>query len=111
MTIIEGNIDASEQCVDLASREISNGNLEKAEKLLVKAIKLYPNNKKAQLILEKLKDGKFNPKPSATGHSSSSSSDGMHQRRRPTTAPKADDPKLGEDYTQEQLEMVQKLKK
>jgi hypothetical protein len=30
------NIEASEQCVDVASREIGSGNLEKAEKLLNK---------------------------------------------------------------------------
>ncbi|KAG5681715.1 hypothetical protein PVAND_011125 [Polypedilum vanderplanki] len=110
MTIIEGNIDASEQCVDLASKEISNGNLEKAEKLLLKALKLYPTNRKAELILEKLKAGRFNTKTS-NGSTTTGNNDGIHQRRRPTTAPKADEPKLGEDYTQEQLEIVQKIKK
>jgi hypothetical protein len=110
MTIIEGNVDASEQCVDLASKEISNGNLEKAEKLLVKALKLYPSNKKAELILEKLKAGKFNEKSKST-NSAKTSTDGVHQRRRPATAPKHEEPKLGEDYTQEQLETVQKIKK
>lgn len=110
MTIIEGNIDASEQCVDLASREIANGNLEKAEKLLVKALKLYPNNKKAALIYEKLKDGKFNER--AEKAAGKSSTDGIHHRRKPATAHKTDDsPKLGEDYTQEQLEIVQKIKR
>lgn len=33
------NIEASEQCVDVASREIGNGNIEKAEKLLTKVKK------------------------------------------------------------------------
>jgi DnaJ family protein B protein 12 len=110
MTIIEGNVDASEQCVDLASKEISNGNLEKAEKLLVKALKLYPSNKKAELILEKLKAGRFNDRSQAKG-TAKTTTDGLHQRRRPTTAPKVEEPKLGEDYTQEQLETVQKIKK
>lgn len=32
------NIEASEQCVELASKEIGNANLEKAEKLLNKVI-------------------------------------------------------------------------
>ena len=110
MTIIEGNVDASEQCVDLASKEISNGNLEKAEKLLVKALKLCPSNKKAELILEKLKAGKFNDRSQAKG-TAKTTTDGIHQRRRPTSAPKVEEPKLGEDYTQEQLETVQKIKK
>jgi hypothetical protein len=111
MTIIEGNIDASEQCVEVASREIQNGNLEKAEKLLLKALKLYPTNRKAEIILEKLKAGKFNPKTPTSNGNSTSSTDGAHQRRRPTTAPKPEEPKLGEDYTQEQLVTVQKIKK
>lgn len=107
MTIIEGNIDASEQCYDLASTYIRNGNFEKAEKLLEKALKLYPSNKKAEILQKKLKDGDFNNR---TG-TNTSSTDGVH-RRRPTTAPsKADEPKLGEDYTGDQLEMVTKLKK
>lgn len=39
------NIEASEQCVDVASREIGSGNLEKAEKLLNKVSeKIYEKN-------------------------------------------------------------------
>lgn len=102
MTIIEGNIDASEQCYDLASTYIRNGNFEKAEKLLDKAIKLYPSNKKAELLLSKLKAGDFAAKNASASEA---------PRRRPTTAPKAEDPKLGEDYTQDQVDMVNKLKK
>lgn len=105
MTVIEGNVDASEQCYDLASTYIRSGNFEKAEKLLDKAIKLYPSNSKAATLLSKLKAGDF-----AKSSNTSSSTDGV-PRRRPTTAPKAEEPKLGEDYTQEQLEMVTKLKK
>jgi tetratricopeptide (TPR) repeat protein len=106
MTVIEGNTDASDQCYDLASREIRAGNFEKAEKLLNKALKLYPSNKRAELLLEKLKAGDFN-KSSASPTGSDNSA-----RRRPTTAPpKPEEPKLGEDYTAQQLEMVTKLKK
>jgi hypothetical protein len=113
MTIIEGNVDASEQCVDLASREIANGNLEKAERLLIKGLKLCPTNRKAELILEKLKAGRFSTKTSSSSSNGTGAagSDGMHQRRRPTTAPKPEEPKLGEDYTQEQMEIIQKIKK
>lgn len=35
------NIEASEQCVEVASKEIGLGNNEKAEKLLNKVRKLY----------------------------------------------------------------------
>lgn len=106
MTIIEGNVDASEQCYDLASTYIRSGNFEKAEKLLEKALKLCPSNKKAELLQSKLKAGDFSNRTSGN-----TSSDGAHQRRKPTSAPKPEEPKLGEDYTSEQLEMVTKLKK
>lgn len=107
MTVIEANIDASEQCYDLAFREIRGGNFEKAEKLLNKSLKLYPSNSKAEILLGKLKAGDFSARASAN----TSSTDGAY-RRKPSTAPsKPEEPKLGEDYTQEQLEMVTKLKK
>lgn len=107
MTIIEGNVDASDQCYDLASRDIRNGNFEKAEKLLNKALKLYPSNKKAEILLQKLKAGDFDnqKKPNATA------TDGIPRRRPGTASTKPEEPKLGEDYTSEQLEMVTKLKK
>lgn len=101
------DIDASEQCYDLAKREIANKNFVKAEKLLDKSLRLYPSNKQAEILLAKLKDGDFT-KPSS---SKSSSPDGVPRRRPPTAPAKPEEPKLGEDYTQEQLDFVTKLKK
>lgn len=98
------NIDASEQCYELATTYIRSGNLEKAEKLLEKSLKLHPNEK-AKILQQKLKAGDFNKASGAAP------SDGIHQRKRPAAAPKPEEPKLGEDYTKEQLEMVTKLKK
>lgn len=108
MTVSETNIEASEQCFEVASSEIRSGNLEKAEKLLNRAINLYPKNTKAEALLTKLKSGAFD-KTSTTD----SSTTGSETRRRPTAtaAKKPEAPKLGEDYTQEQLDMVTKLKK
>lgn len=104
MAVID--IDASEQCYDLAKSEIRNRNFIKAEKLLDKSLRLYPSNKQAEILLAKLKAGDF----AATAGSNSSGSDGA--RRRPPTAPsKPEEPKLGEDYTQDQLELVTKFKK
>lgn len=107
MTVIEGNIDASEQCYDLASQHIRSGNFEKAETYLNKALKLCPSNKKAETLLLKLKAGDFD----SSKKSNTTSTDGIHRRRPPTSAAKPEEPKLGEDYTAEQLEMVTKLKK
>lgn len=107
MTIIEGNVDASEQCYDIASQNIRAGNFDKAEKLLTKALKLCPTNKKAEILLTKLKSGDFDSQKK----SNSSSPDAAPRRRPATAAAKPEEPKLGEDYTQDQLEMVTKLKK
>lgn len=38
--MVSVNIEASEQCVEVASKEIGNGNVEKAEKLLNKVKKI-----------------------------------------------------------------------
>lgn len=105
MTVIEGNIDASEQCYDSASCEIRNGNLEKAEKLLNRALKLYPKNSKAEALLLKLQKGAFDKM------SASDSSSAARKRSSATSTKKADEPKLGEDYTQEHVDVVTNLKK
>lgn len=55
-----------------------------------------------------LKAGKFEKEKSKT--SNSTTTDGVH-RRKPATAPKPEEPKLGEDYTKEQKETVDKIKK
>lgn len=105
MAVID--IDASEQCYDLAKNEIRNRNFIKAEKLLDKSLRLYPSNKQAEIMLAKLKAGDF----AATPGSHSSGSDGAARRRPPTAPSKPEEPKLGEDYTQDQLELVTKFKK
>lgn len=53
-----------------------------------------------------LKAGKFDKEKTTT--SSSTTSDGIHRRR---PAPKVEEPKLGEDYTKEQKDIVDKIKK
>lgn len=103
MTVIEGNIDASEQCYDSASCEIRNGNLEKAEKLLTRALKLYPKNAKAEALLLKLQKGAFDK--------INSSEPTTRKRSSATSTKKPDEAKLGEDYTQEHLDVVTNLKK
>lgn len=50
------NIEASEQCVDVASREIGNGNLEKAEKLLNKVRKKKKLSKRKISSLKNLQN-------------------------------------------------------
>lgn len=72
---------------------------------------LNPDNPKAARILSNLKAGKFDTNKSSSTTTNSTSGDGIHQRKKPSTAPKPEEPKLGEDYTVEQKTMVDKLKK
>lgn len=72
---------------------------------------MNPDNQKAARILQNLKAGKFEKSTSSSTPNSTNSTDGIHQRRRPTTAPKQEEPKLGEDYTAEQKTIVDKIKK
>jgi len=68
---------------------------------------LYPSNKKAEILLQKLKAGDFDSQKKANA----SSTDSFPRRRPAATSSKPEEPKLGEDYTSDQLEMVTKLKK
>lgn len=45
MTVIEGNKDEAFRCIDIAVQAFAEGKLEKAEKFLIKAEKLYPTQK------------------------------------------------------------------
>lgn len=45
MTVIEGNKDEAFRCIEIAVQAFSEGKLEKAEKFLIKAEKLYPTQK------------------------------------------------------------------
>ena len=105
MTVIEGNKDESEKCIEVACREIKTGNLERAEKFLKKAETLYPSNK-AKILLTQLQAGAF-----AANANGGAKEDAESVPRRRPTAPKPEEPKLDVDYTSLQLEMVTKLKK
>lgn len=100
MTVIEGNKDEAEKCIEVASREIKNGNLERAEKFLKKAETLYPSTQ-AKKLLSQLRSGSF-----ASTKTESNATENVHRRR-----PTQEEPKLDVDYTKEQLEVVVKLKK
>lgn len=45
MSVIEGNKDEAYRCIDIAITSLAEGKLEKAEKFLLKAEKLYPTQK------------------------------------------------------------------
>lgn len=45
MTVIEGNKDEAFRCIDIAVQALTEGKLERAEKFLLKAEKLFPTQK------------------------------------------------------------------
>ena len=47
---MEGNKDEAEKCIQMAVRFISQGNSEKAEKFLNKAMNLFPSDKAKGMI-------------------------------------------------------------
>ncbi|XP_055608380.1 dnaJ homolog subfamily B member 14-like [Uranotaenia lowii] len=101
--MMEVNKDEARRCIDLARGAFNVGNLEKAKKFAEKSIKLFPL-KEAEDLLRRIKSA-----------SSSSSRPGSEStaRKRATAANKENEkePKLNVDYTQKQLDVVQRIKK
>ncbi|XP_055607036.1 dnaJ homolog subfamily B member 14-like [Uranotaenia lowii] len=98
------NKEAAEDCVEKAVSYLSEGKIEKAEKLLNKSINLHPT-KRAEELLEKIKCGAYT-KRSGSGNTSD---EGVRQR---ATAGAAKAESASEaDYTPEQLEAVKRIKK
>lgn len=101
------NREAAEECVEKAVSYLSEGKIEKAEKLLNKSLNLHPT-KRAEELLEKIKCGAYTKRAS----SGNVSDDGLRQRATAGAAgtAKADSGSEAE-YTAEQLEAVKRIKK
>ena len=101
---MEGNKDEAFRCIDLARGAIKLGNFEKADKLLNKAERLYPSNQ-AKDLLDKLKSNHFQKsKPAEEGPRKRHN---FHNEQ----PKKKEEPKLNVDYTKEQLDAVNRIKK
>ncbi|XP_058823899.1 dnaJ homolog subfamily B member 14 [Topomyia yanbarensis] len=99
------NKEAAEDCVERAVSYLSEGKIEKAEKLLAKSLSLHPL-KRAEELLEKIKCGAYTKKAT----SGNTSDDGVRQRPTAGQGGKADSATEAE-YTTEQLEAVKRIKK
>lgn len=102
MTLIEGNKDEAYRCIDIAIHALSEGKLEKAEKFLLKAEKLYPSQRAKDILARvrstpnNVRGGTSDPEPQNDG-----------PRKRKNSGGRNTEP----EYTTEQLEAVRKLKK
>uniref|UniRef100_A0A1L8DTS2 Putative dnaj-class molecular chaperone n=1 Tax=Nyssomyia neivai TaxID=330878 RepID=A0A1L8DTS2_9DIPT len=102
---MESNKDEAIRCIDIARNALADGKLERAEKFLQKAEKLY-ETKDAKDLLEKLKG--YNKENNATAEETT----GPYMRREKKTSSKAEAPKASEpDYSSDQIEAVKRIKK
>ncbi|EDS39752.1 conserved hypothetical protein [Culex quinquefasciatus] len=99
------NKEAAEDCVEKAVSYLSEGKIEKAEKLLTKSITLHPT-KRAEELLEKIKCGAYTKRAS----SGNTSDDGVRQRATAGQSAKPE-PAAEPEYSPEQLEAVKRIKK
>ncbi|XP_058452508.1 dnaJ homolog subfamily B member 14-like [Malaya genurostris] len=100
---MEVNKEEAQRCITIAIAAVKIGNVERAEKFLQKSIKLYPT-KEAEILLSRVRNA--NSAKSASGRTEEPT------RRRPMNKEneKPQEPKLNIDYTQEQLDVVKRVK-
>lgn len=98
---MEGNKDEANRCIDIAITALTEGKIEKAEKFLNKAEKLYPSQR-AKDVLAKVKSFPTNARKNSTADSQA---EGVRKRKLSDSRP------TEPDYTNDQLEAVKKIKK
>ncbi|XP_022214648.1 dnaJ homolog subfamily B member 12 isoform X1 [Drosophila obscura] len=103
---MEGNKDEAQRCIDLAVQSLAEGKIDKAEKFLLKAEKLYPTEN-AKKLLARVKstpgsgsNGKSRPAAAADEKDSG-----------PRKRTNSDSRNTAPDYSNDQLEAVRKIKK
>lgn len=99
---IEGNKDDAERCIEIAQNAFAAGNVEKAERFLQKAERLYPTARAKELLTRVRAAGASGNVPKRTPPSSPSAEE-VRRRKTPThQAPQR-------EYTTEQLEFVRRV--
>lgn len=98
---IEGNKDEADRCIEIAQNAFSSGNVEKAERFLIKAEKLYPSPR-AKDLLTLIRSGSP-PSSSKKTPPSTPSTEDVRRRKAPThTMPQR-------EYTSDQLDAVRRV--
>ncbi|CAK1587976.1 unnamed protein product [Parnassius mnemosyne] len=99
---IEGNKDEADKCIEIAQNAFSAGNVEKAERFLLKAERLYPTPRAKELLNRVRAAGPSSAAPKRTPPSTPSAED-VRRRKAPShQAPQR-------EYTQEQLAAVRRI--
>lgn len=98
---IEGNKDEADRCLDIAQIAFTAGNIEKAERFLLKAERLYPSARAKELLVRVRAAGP-----------------GTNNKRTPPSSPSAEDLRRRKvpshstpqrEYSSEQLEAVRRI--
>ncbi|KAL4714791.1 hypothetical protein ACJJTC_002650 [Scirpophaga incertulas] len=100
---IEGNKDEADKCIDIAQNAFSAGNVEKAEKFLLKAERLYPSTR-AKELLTNVRAAAASGKVPKRSPPSTPSTEELRRRKTPSHQPPQ------REYTQEQLDAVKRIK-
>ncbi|XP_041630280.1 dnaJ homolog subfamily B member 12 isoform X1 [Drosophila kikkawai] len=106
---MDGNKDEAQRCIDFAVQALAEGKIEKAEKFLIKAEKLYPTENAKKLLAQV----KSNPTSNGSNGKSRPGANGGTDEK--DTGPRkrvnSDSRSSAPDYTNDQLEAVRKIKK
>ncbi|KAH8344197.1 hypothetical protein KR084_007925 [Drosophila pseudotakahashii] len=103
---MDGNKDEAQRCIDFAVQALAEGKIEKAEKFLLKAEKLFPTDNAKKLLAQV----KSTPGSGSNGKSrpaAASDEKDSGPRKRVNSDSRSNAP----DYTNDQLEAVRKVKK
>ncbi|XP_055308891.1 dnaJ homolog subfamily B member 12-like isoform X4 [Sitodiplosis mosellana] len=102
---MESNRDEAERCIQIAAQALRECKMEKAEKFLKKAEKLYPSQKAKELLERVLQSAKNN-----TNETDSILTDRENTKRtRKSVASPNKSPSSEPDYTAEQMQHVKRI--
>ncbi|PZC71215.1 hypothetical protein B5X24_HaOG213927 [Helicoverpa armigera] len=101
---LDGNKDEAEKCIAIAQNAFTAGNMEKAEKFLLKAERLYPTTHAKELLTRVRAAGPSTAAPKRTPPSSPSAEE-VRRRKTPAHQPPQ------REYTAEQQEAVRRVNK
>ncbi|KAL7753280.1 Chaperone protein dnaJ [Sorochytrium milnesiophthora] len=113
---MEVNREEAARCLRIARQALGDGNIDKAERLAKKSNQMYESSE-AKAFLASLQSHAASSSSSASTsrpQSASASGEGMRHRRRSATeasAPSTPPAQPEREYTQEQIEIVHRLKK
>ncbi|EDV94660.1 dnaJ homolog subfamily B member 12 [Drosophila grimshawi] len=105
---MDGNKDEAQRCIEVAEQAFKSGQIERAEKFLLKAEKLYPTDKAKQL-LAKVKSTSASNGNAGRDRSNATAAD--EKDSGPRKRVNSDSRSHAPEYTTSQLEAVRQIKK